>query len=34
MRGVNDVVFNYYVLVDEIRRIGVVGNNVVYFRRR
>ena len=34
MRGVNDVALNHHVLVDEIRRIGVVGNNAAHFRRR
>lgn len=34
MRGVNDVALNHHVLIDEIRRIRVVGNNAAHFRGR
>ena len=34
MRRVNDVALNHHVFVDEIRRVGVVGNNAAHLRRR
>ena len=34
MRRVNDVALNHHVLVDEIRRIGVVSDNAAHLRRR
>ena len=30
----NDVALNHHVLVDEIRRVSVVGDNAAHFRRR
>ncbi|SAG85939.1 Uncharacterised protein [Enterobacter hormaechei] len=34
MRRVNDVALNHHVLVDEIRRVGVVSDNAAHLRRR
>ncbi|MNS11376.1 hypothetical protein D3C72_429180 [compost metagenome] len=34
MRGVNDVALDHHVLVDEIRRVAVVGDNTAHFRCR
>ena len=34
MRRVNDVALDHHVLVDEIRRVGIVRHNTPHFRRR
>ena len=34
MRGVNDVALNHHVLVDEIGRVRIVGDNTAHLRRR
>ena len=34
MRRVNDVALNHHVLVDEIRRVGVVSDDAAHLRRR
>ena len=34
MRSVNDVALDHHVFVDEIRRVGVVGDNAAHFCRR
>ncbi|MNE06210.1 hypothetical protein D3C80_987940 [compost metagenome] len=34
MRGVNNVALNHHVFVDEIRRVGVVGDNAANLCRR